>query len=183
MPSIILDRDGVINFNSDEYIKSPDEWLPIPGSLAAISALNQAGYRVFIATNQSGVARGLYDIATLDRIHEKMHAELAKHGGHVDDIFYCPHHPDDKCYCRKPNPGLIEQIRNKHNVNCPQTFFIGDSHVDIKAAQSSGCRPVLVLTGNGERTLKNHKKLIVNVPQFLNLAAAVEYVLAEKKHG
>src|SRR5579862_2669163 len=112
MPYIILDRDGVINYDSEAYIKSPEEWLPIPGSLEAIATLNRHGFRVLIATNQSGVSRGYYDLAMLDRIHEKLVAQLAAVGGCIEEIFFCPHHPDDHCVCRKPKPGMIYQIKD-----------------------------------------------------------------------
>lgn len=177
MTFIILDRDGVINHNSGEYIKSPDEWIPIPGSLEAIAALNRQGFKVFIATNQSGVARGYYDIEMLDSIHEKFVAELASVGGYIEEIFFCPHHPDEACSCRKPKPGLLHQIEEKYNVPLANTFFIGDSEVDVEAAFSAGCLPLLVRTGNGERTLKKFPQLIANVPHFSDLADAVQAIL------
>ncbi|MBX3708518.1 MAG: D-glycero-beta-D-manno-heptose 1,7-bisphosphate 7-phosphatase [Gammaproteobacteria bacterium] len=180
MPFIILDRDGVINYDSTEYIKSPEEWLPIPGSLEAIAQLNRCGFRVFIVTNQSGVARGYYDLGTLDLIHEKLMHELATVGGCIEEIFYCPHHPEKACLCRKPKPGLLHQIAAKYPINLRETFFIGDSLVDIQTAQSVGCMPLLVLTGNGEKVLKTHTELS-NVPHFLDLAKAVEYVLSRQK--
>lgn len=177
MPFIILDRDGVINYDSEEYIKTPEEWLAIPGSLKAIAALNRSGFKVLIATNQSGIARGYYDLATLNRIHEKMLAELSIHGGVIEDIFFCPHHPLVGCDCRKPRPGLLLKMRDKHFVNLGETFFIGDSHVDVNAALNAGCKPLLVLTGKGEKTLQKYPELI-RVPNFYNLASAVEYVLS-----
>jgi len=179
MPAIILDRDGVINFDSEEYIKSPAEWRPIPGSLEAIAALNRAGYCVYIATNQSGVARGLYDIDTLQAIHDKLHQALAKVGGKVTDIIYCPHHPQEACLCRKPKAGMLAAIQDKHQLDLTTTYFIGDSHVDIQAAQTIGCKPILVLTGNGEATLNRYRHLLANVPQFPDLACAVAFILTE----
>lgn len=176
MKYIILDRDGVINHDSFEYIKSPAEWLPIAGSLDAIAQLNRAGYRVLVVTNQSGVARGYYDIETLDLIHEKLMAELAAVGGYVDEIFFCPHHPDDHCSCRKPKIGLFEQLSKKYPLNLSETFFIGDSLSDIQAAKAAGCMPILVLTGNGQLTLERHPEF-ANILHFKDLAAAVEYVL------
>ncbi len=179
MSFIILDRDGVINFDSMEYIKSPDEWHPIPGSLPAIAQLNRHGYRVLVATNQSGVARGYYDIEMLDRIHEKMMYELAAVGGYVEEIFFCPHHPEDKCGCRKPQTGLIEQIQAKYPIVLTETYFIGDSSTDMYVAQAMGCLPLLVRTGNGERVLATHPEF-KNILHFIDLAAAVEYVISQK---
>jgi len=150
---IILDRDGVINHDSDDYIKSPDEWIPIDGSLDAIAALIQAGYRIAVATNQSGLARGYFDIATLDAMHDKLHGLLAQRGVRIDGIFYCPHGPDDHCDCRKPKPGLLYQIRDKLDIDLVDTLFVGDSMGDVQAARTVGARPVLVRTGKGERTL------------------------------
>lgn len=184
MPFIILDRDGVINYDSDAYIKSPDEWRPIPGSLEAIAKLNRFGYQVFIVTNQSGVARGLYDLQILQQIHEKLRRELAVFGGHINEIFFCPHHPEDNCNCRKPKPGLLFQIAKKYPIDLKNTYFIGDSLVDVQAAQAVGCAPILVLSGNGEKSLAKNP-VLANVPHFNNLATAVDYVLSaqEEKHG
>lgn len=179
MPFIILDRDGVINYDSDEYIKSPEEWLPIPKSLEAIAQLNRRGYHVLVATNQSGVARGYYDIEILDRIHEKLMRELAAVGGYIDEIFFCPHHPDDHCACRKPKPGLLHQIKEKYPVDFTETFFIGDSFVDVQAAQAVGCMPLLVRSGKGCRALAKHPEL-ASIPNFPDLAEAVEYVLSQQ---
>jgi D-glycero-D-manno-heptose 1,7-bisphosphate phosphatase len=176
MSYIILDRDGVINYESMEYIKSPEEWHPIPGSLEAIAQLNRHGYRVIVATNQSGVARGFYDIETLDLIHEKLMRELAAVGGYIEEIFFCPHHPEEGCHCRKPQPGLIEQIKQKYNIELEKTYFIGDSVVDMQVAQLTGCRPLLVLTGNGHTVLNKHPEFSA-IPHFPNLAEAVDYVL------
>lgn len=179
MSFIILDRDGVINYESDQYIKSPDEWLPIPGSLDAIAQLNRHGFRVVVATNQSGVARGYYDVATLDSIHEKLMRELAAVGGYIEEVFFCPHHPDEQCSCRKPQPGLLEQIQAKYAINFADTFFIGDSFRDVRAARSVGCIPLLVLTGNGATDVKKYPEL-ASVPSFPDLAKAVEYVLSQR---
>lgn len=169
MPLIIMDRDGVINYNSAEYIKSPDEWLPIPGSLEAIADLNRAGFCVVVATNQSGLARGYYDLETLDRIHEKMMHELASVGGYIDEIFFCPHHPVDLCECRKPKPGLFLRIQEKYAVNLADVYFVGDSYSDIEAARVAGCKPILVLTGNGQATLDKHPEL-ADILCFADLA-------------
>jgi len=175
MPFIILDRDGVINYDSHEYIKSADEWEPIPGSLEAIAQLNRLGYRVIIVTNQSGISRGYYDLETLDNIHEKLQRELAAVGGHIEAIFFCPHKPDDNCHCRKPKPGMLEQIHEKYHIDFAETFFIGDSLVDMQVAMSVGCKPILVLSGNGKNTLETNHKL-KDVLHFADLSAAVEYI-------
>ena len=180
MTYIILDRDGVINFDSEHYIKSPDEWHPIPGSLEAIARLNRAGFRVLVATNQSGVSRGYYDVAMLDEIHEKLMRELASVGGHIEEFFFCPHLPDAGCGCRKPKPGMLEQIRDKYYLDLADTFFIGDSYVDVQAAQAVGCRPLLVMTGNGEVAIKKHPELS-QIPTFNDLAHAVDYVVKWQK--
>ncbi len=180
MKYIILDRDGVINYDSEEYIKSPDEWLPIPGSLNAIAQLNRSGFQVLVATNQSGIARGYFDLATLDSIHQKLMHELAAAGGYIEAIFYCPHHPNDACPCRKPKPGLLYQIAEKYHVNLADTFFIGDSNIDVQAAKAANCMPILVLTGKGQQAVERHPELS-NIPHFSNLAGAVEYVLSQQR--
>jgi D-glycero-D-manno-heptose 1,7-bisphosphate phosphatase len=152
MKLVILDRDGVINFDSAEFIKNPDEWQPIPGSLEAIARLNQAGYRVVIATNQSGVGRGLLDMVTLSAIHDKMHKALAHAGGRVDAVFYCPHAQEAGCNCRKPKPGLLEDIAHRFNVDLAGVPCIGDSLRDLEAAAQVDAQPILVLTGKGKNT-------------------------------
>ena len=177
MPFIILDRDGVINYDSDEYIKSPEEWLPIPGSLEAIVKLNRAGFRVLVVTNQSGVARGLYDLSILERIHTKLSQSLTDIGGQIEEILFCPHHPDENCLCRKPKPGLLYQIQKKYPVNFAQTFFVGDSIADVYAAREVGCKPMLVLTGKGEQSLAAYPELL-EIPHFADLAKAVEFILS-----
>lgn len=184
MSFIILDRDGVINVNSAEYIKSPEEWHAIPGALDAIAQLNRAGFRILIVTNQSGVARGYYDIDTLDAIHEKMTRELASVGGYIEEIFFCPHHPDEACDCRKPNPGMLHQIAEKYPLIFAETYFIGDSYVDYKAALAVGCKPLLVLTGNGVQEQEKHPELLA-IPSFPDLTRAVDYVLSQSRsqHG
>lgn len=149
MPLVILDRDGVINEDSDAYIKSPAEWLPIPGSLEAVARLNHAGYRAVIATNQSGVARGLFGMAELNAIHQKLHAALARLGGQVDGIYFCPHGPDDACGCRKPRPGLLREIAARHGIELTGVPTIGDSLRDLEAARAVGATPILVRTGKG----------------------------------
>ena len=152
-PVIILDRDGVINEDSDNYIKSPEEWNPIPGSLEAMARLTQAGYRIAICTNQSGIARGYYDIPTLNAMHEKMRALLTSLDGQVDAIFHCPHGPNDHCDCRKPLPGLLYQVAERFQIELANVPIVGDSLRDLQAAQTAGARPILVRTGKGLRTL------------------------------
>lgn len=151
---VILDRDGVINHDSDKFIKSPDEWMPIPGSLSAIAQLCQQGYRVVVATNQSGVARGLFDMSTLNQIHDKMHRLVIQAGGRIDAIFYCPHGPDDDCQCRKPKTGMLEEISRRFAVQLNNVYAVGDSLRDLQAYVSAGCQPILVKTGKGELTIK-----------------------------
>jgi D-glycero-D-manno-heptose 1,7-bisphosphate phosphatase len=155
MKLVILDRDGVINHDSASYIKSPEEWKPIAGSLEAIALLNQAGYRVLVATNQSGIGRGLFDMATLNAIHDKMHRALSLVGGRVDGIFYCPHAQDAGCACRKPRPGLLDEIAKRFGVSLDGVPFIGDSLRDLQAGAAVGAQPVLVLTGKGKKTRKD----------------------------
>lgn len=152
MNLIILDRDGVINYDSDQFIKSPDEWKPLPGSLEAIARLSQAGYRVVVATNQSGVARGLFDMPTLNAIHEKMHKACAQAGGRIDAVFFCPHAADDDCDCRKPKSGMIEEIANRYSADLSGVLSVGDSLRDLEASARLGAQPVLVLTGKGQKT-------------------------------
>jgi len=149
---IILDRDGVINQDSDAFVKTPDEWIALPGSLAAIARLSQAGYTVVVASNQSGLARGLFDMATLNAIHAKLHRELAQAGGVIDAIFLCPHGPDDGCACRKPLPGMYHDIASRYDANLAGVPAVGDSLRDLQAATAAGCAPWLVLTGNGAKT-------------------------------
>ena len=174
---VILDRDGVINVDSEHYIKSPDEWRALPGSLEAIASLNKANIKVAIATNQSGLARGLFDLTTLQSIHEKLSQQLAHYGAHVDGIFFCPHGPDDGCECRKPKPGLLQQAFHAFSIAPKDAIFIGDSIRDIQAAQAAHCSSALVKTGNGETTLKNHPEL--NSPIFNDLAHFVENFLGK----
>jgi len=152
MKLIILDRDGVINHDSPDFIKSPQEWTPIPGSLEAIARLNQAGYRVVVATNQSGIARELFDIATLNAIHAKMHAAAQLAGADIDAIFFCPHAAIDGCDCRKPKSGMFEEIGKRLKLNLKGVPTVGDSLRDLQSGFNSGCTPYLVLTGKGEKT-------------------------------
>lgn len=176
MNLIILDRDGVINYDSDEYIKSPDEWIAIPGSLEAIAKLNQAGFTIAVATNQSGIGRRLYSKKTLMLIHEKMQNELKKVGGHIDKIFYCPHTADDHCDCRKPKTGLFEQIAAEYKVSLQNVPVVGDSLRDLQAAKKMGCKAILVRTGNGEALLKQ-KITLNNVIVFDDLSTAADAII------
>lgn len=173
---IILDRDGVINHDSEDYIKSPEEWHPIAGSLGAIAKLNRH-FKVAIATNQSGIGRGYYDIDVLDAIHEKMQQALAAKGGHIDAIFYCPHKPNANCDCRKPKPGLIHQALSYFDVPVEQALVIGDSLRDLEAAQSANVDAILVATGNGAKTLNKHPDKLADIPYYDDLAEAALYLL------
>ena len=152
MKLIILDRDGVINFDSDQFIKNTAEWLPIPGSLEAIARLNQADYRVVVATNQSGIGRGLFDMPTLNAIHNKMHKACALVGARIDAVFFCPHTADSHCHCRKPEVGMLEEIAARYNVDLADVPVVGDSLRDLLPAAALGARPFLVLTGKGTKT-------------------------------
>lgn len=154
MKLVILDRDGVINLDSELYIKSPEEWTPIAGSLEAIARFTQAGFRVVVATNQSGLGRRLFDMATLNAIHEKMHKAVGQLGGRIDAVFFCAHAQDAGCACRKPQPGMLLEIAERFNVGLGGVPAIGDSLRDLQAARAAGARPILVLTGKGEQTLK-----------------------------
>ena len=173
---IILDRDGVVNYDSDQFIKSPDEWQPIPGSLDAIARLNQAGFKVVLATNQSGVGRGLFDMAMLNTIHDKMHKVLAQAGARIDALFFCPHAADSDCGCRKPKPGMFQEIGVRFNVSLAGVPCIGDSLRDLQAAAEVGGQPILVLTGKGRLT-QERGGLPENTLVFEDLSAAVKYLI------
>ncbi len=178
MKLIILDRDGVINEDSDDYIKSPEEFIPLPGSLEAIARLNHAGFTVMVVTNQSGIGRGYFDVGTLDRMHDKLRRLLANFGGHIEGIFYCPHTPDDNCECRKPKPGLLQDIADRLGVSLTGIPFVGDSLSDLQVARAVGAYPILVRTGKGERTLAKGKEL-GGVPVYTDLAECVEALLQQ----
>ena len=171
---VLLDRDGVINHDSDEFIKSPEQWLPIEGSLEAIALLNEHGYKVVVITNQSGLARGLLDAETLEKIHAKMRRMAAEKGGKIDAIYFCPHGPDDSCDCRKPKPGLLKAFADDNHVNLSGIAFIGDSLRDLQAAQAAGASPILVKTGKGRKTLTENPNL--DIPVFENLYDAAKYI-------
>ena len=176
MKLIVLDRDGVINVDSAQFIKSPAEWKPIPGSLEAIARLSQADWRVVVATNQSGIGRGLFDMDTLNAIHDKMHRAVVGAGGRIDAIFYCPHAADSNCDCRKPNPGMFKRISSCFNQALTGVPAVGDSLRDLKAAAAVGAVPYLVLTGKGEKTLKDGE-LPPGTTSFPDLAAVVDHLL------
>lgn len=180
MKLIILDRDGVINEDSEAFIKSPDEWVPIAGSLSAIARLNQAGYRVVVATNQSGLARGLFTIDVLNAIHNKMHLALASEGGRIDGLFFCPHGPDADCGCRKPNPGLLQQISDRFYANLDGVPCVGDSLWDLQAAMTVGAQPILVRTGKGRKT-EADPQFDTRIPVYDNLNDAVTALLNQEE--
>lgn len=152
MSLVILDRDGVINFDSDDYIKSVDEWRPIPGSIEAIAQLSQAGMTIAVATNQSGLSRGLFDLDELEAMHQKLHDLVNDAGGHIDGIFYCPHLPEDHCNCRKPKTGLVDAMETELAVSARGAVLVGDSLKDLQLALAKGALPILVLTGRGTAT-------------------------------
>ncbi|OHC27988.1 MAG: D-glycero-beta-D-manno-heptose-1,7-bisphosphate 7-phosphatase [Pseudomonadales bacterium RIFCSPLOWO2_02_FULL_63_210] len=153
MKLLILDRDGVINYDSDAYIKNLDEWIPLPGAVEAIARLSRAGWTVAVATNQSGLARGYYDQAALDAMHAHLRQLVAEQGGELGLIVHCPHGPDDGCDCRKPKPGMLRQIAAHYGTSLAGVWFVGDSSGDLNAALAVGCQPVLVKTGKGLLTL------------------------------
>jgi D-glycero-D-manno-heptose 1,7-bisphosphate phosphatase len=174
----ILDRDGVINADSDAFVKSVDEWVPLPGSLEAIARLNQAGYRVAVATNQSGLARGLLTLDDLNAMHQRLRNRLAELGGQIDAIFFCPHGPEDACGCRKPAPGLLMAAQERLGVSPSDTLVVGDSLRDLEAAWAVGAPAVLVRTGKGARTLAEHPMRLASTPVFADLAALADAILA-----
>jgi D-glycero-D-manno-heptose 1,7-bisphosphate phosphatase len=175
MKLVILDRDGTINHDSDTFIKSPAEWRPIEGSLEGIARLAQAGYRIVVATNQSGIARGLFDTATLIAIHDTLQRAVAQAGGRIDAFFFCPHAPDSACACRKPQPGMLLEVARRFNISLKDTYMVGDAHRDVQAAAAAGARPVLVLSGGGKLTLAEGK-LPPGTEVFENLAAFAEHL-------
>lgn len=176
---VILDRDGTINYDSDQFIKSAQEWEPLPGALQAIARLNHAGYHVVVATNQSGVGRGLFDMAALNQIHDKMRYLLAQEGGRIDAVFFCAHVAADGCECRKPAPGLFHEIAKRYDVPLTGVCAVGDSLRDLQAAATAGAQPCLVLTGKGEKT---HKEggLPKGTQVFSDLAAFVDDFLQQE---
>jgi D-glycero-D-manno-heptose 1,7-bisphosphate phosphatase len=178
MKLVILDRDGVINQDSDQFIKSPAEWKPIPGSIEAIARLNQSGYRVVVATNQSGIGRGLFDMATLNAINDKMMEMVFRQGGRIDAVFFCPCTAEQKCHCRKPDTGMFEDIAARFHVGLSGVPTVGDSLRDLEAGAKVGCTPLLVLTGKGKKT-QAKGGLPKGTKVFADLAEAVKFLVSE----
>ena len=177
MKLVILDRDGVINHDSDQYIKSPAEWRPISGSIEAIARLNQSGYRVAVASNQSGIGRGLFDMATLNAINDKMMEMVFRQGGRIDAVFFCPHTAVENCGCRKPRTGLLEEISARFHTELKGVPFVGDSLKDLQCAEAVGAQPILVLTGKGKKTREETlpRKTLV----FADLAEAARHLVSQ----
>ncbi len=174
---ILLDRDGVVNYDSDDYIKSSKEWRPLPGSIQAISDLTQRGFRIYVITNQSGIGRGLFTVAALNRMHDKMRSLVAAKGGRIEGIYYCPHIPDDHCECRKPKVGLLRQLCAQENISTLRGVpFVGDSKSDLECAKQVDAQGILVKTGKGIRTVKQLTEP-VTVPIFEDLAAVAKNLL------
>lgn len=182
MKIVILDRDGTINEDSDEYVKTPQEWEPLPGALDAIARLNHAGWHVVVASNQSGLGRGLFDVSSLNEIHAKMHKMLAAVGARVDAVFYCPHAPDEGCRCRKPEPGLFEQIGERYGLDLADVPTVGDTARDVLAGAAAGCEPHFVLTGKGAiyRGVSLPESFPPNTRVHDDLAAFADFVLARE---
>jgi D-glycero-D-manno-heptose 1,7-bisphosphate phosphatase len=182
---IILDRDGTINEDRDDYVKSPDEWIPISGALEAIARLNHAGWHTVVATNQSGLGRGTFDMAMLNAMHVKMNQMLAKQGGRIDAVFFCPHAPEDACSCRKPLPGLFEQIGERFGVSMRDVPVVGDSLRDLQAGAAVGCQPHLVRTGKGARLdeaqLGELCALVPGTSVHADLGAFAEHMIREER--
>ena len=182
---VILDRDGTINHDSDDYVKSADEWKPLPGALEAIARLNQAGWHVVVASNQSGLGRGLYEVSDLNAMHAKMHQLLAAVGGRIDAVFYCPHTPTDECHCRKPASGLFEQIAERYGMDLSNVPAVGDTARDVVAGMAAGCEPHLVLTGKGAvfkgRSLPDSFPSQTRVHN--DLAAFADFLLSREEEG
>ncbi|WP_296491164.1 D-glycero-beta-D-manno-heptose 1,7-bisphosphate 7-phosphatase [Rhodoferax sp.] len=180
---VILDRDGTINEDSDDFIKSADEWKPLPGALDAIARLNHAGWHVVVVSNQSGLGRGLFEVSDLNAIHAKMHQMLAAVGGRIDAVFYCPHAPDEACHCRKPASGLFEQIADRYGLDLKNVPVVGDSARDAIAGVAAGCEPHLVLTGKG--AVYKGRALPEAFPQHTqvhnNLSAFVDFLLGREE--
>lgn len=177
MKLIILDRDGVINEDSDDYIKSPDEWIPIAGSLEAIGTLSQNGFKVIIITNQSGIGRKIFSIEMLNAIHKKMSINLAQYGGVIDGIFFCPCAPEENCNCRKPKSGLYNEVSDRLQISLENVFCVGDKITDIQAAQNARAKPILVKTGKENDDSGNIPK---NIPIYDDLLSFVNKVITEK---
>mgnify|MGYP000895500458 FL=1 len=189
MKLVILDRDGTINHERDDYIKSSEEWVPLPGSMEAIARLNHAGWHVVVATNQSGIGRGLFDMAALNAMHAKMHQILARHGARVDAVFFCPHTPEDQCSCRKPQPGLFNMIGERFGVSLDGVPMVGDLPRDVLAAQSVGCEPHLVRTGQAasmtEAELVALRRQVPDLTIHPDLSSFADFVILRdrRSHG
>ena len=187
MKLVILDRDGTINQDRDDFVKSPDEWVPVPGALEAIARLNQAGWHTVIASNQSGLGRGTFDMAALNGMHVKMNQLLAKHGGRIDAVFFCPHAPEDACSCRKPLPGLFEQIGERFGVPLRDVPVVGDSLRDLQAGVAVGCQPHLVRTGKGaemdEARLAELCALVPGTVVHADLGGFAEHLIREERRS
>ena len=189
MKLVILDRDGTINHERDDYIKSPEEWVPLPGAIEAIARLNHAGWHVVVATNQSGIGRGLFDMAAMNAMHAKMHQMLARHGGRVDAVFFCPHTPEDLCSCRKPQPGLFRMIGERFGVSLDEVPMVGDLPRDVLAAQSVGCEPHLVRTGQAaamtDVELVDLRRQVPDLTIHPDLSAFADFLILRdrKAHG
>ncbi len=180
MKLIVLDRDGVINEDMERPVADPDEWIPLPGSLEAIARLHQAGWHVAVATNQSGISRGLLALDTLHAIHQRMHETVNKAGGKIDVVAFCPHKDSDQCSCRKPAPGMLYTISERLNIDLSTVVVVGDSLRDMQAAMATAAKPVMVRTGKGQKTLDNNKGL-EHIPAYDDLASYVNTLLAPKE--
>lgn len=174
---VVLDRDGVINADSPDYIKSVDEWLPLPGSIEAIARLSHQGYRIGIATNQSAISRGLLSLSTLNAIHARLRQLVAVLGGQIELIAFCPHGPEADCPCRKPKPGMLLEIAERFGVDPEEMMFVGDSARDLDAARAAGVTPILVLTGNGSATVERGGDSLAGVSVFADLEAFADHLL------
>ena len=185
MKLVILDRDGTINHEREDYIKSPEEWVPLPGALEAIARLNHAGWHVVVATNQSGIGRGLFDMVALNAMHAKMNQMLAKVGGRVEAVFFCPHTPEDHCTCRKPMPGLFQMIGQRFGRSLDGVPMVGDLPRDVLAAQSGGCEPHLVRTGQAatmpEAELQALRQQVSGLTIHPNLSAFADYLILREQ--
>lgn len=185
MKLLILDRDGVINEDSDEFIKNEREWIALPGSVEAIAALYRGGYQIYIATNQSGLGRGLFQQQDLEAMHQKLRRKVAEQGGDIAGIFYCPHKPEAGCNCRKPAPGLLLQIQEHWGSPVSGAPLVGDSLRDLEAGLAAGCRPILVKSGKGAKTWEkmqaDNSQLLQQTEVFDDLAAVAQHLLGGKK--
>ncbi|ASJ71093.1 D-glycero-beta-D-manno-heptose 1,7-bisphosphate 7-phosphatase [Granulosicoccus antarcticus] len=180
MKLIVLDRDGVINEYLEKPVAHPDEWVPLPGSLEAIARLHQGGWHVAVATNQSGISRGLLTLETLHAIHQRMHEKVNKAGGKIDVIAFCPHNDSEQCDCRKPAPGMLYTISERLDIDLSTVVVVGDSLRDMQAAMATAATPIMVRTGKGQKTLDNNKGL-EHIPAYDDLASYVDALLAPKE--